>query len=424
MRPLLTPSAPTEDHMNRQPTEIVDFRESPSRRMDTGHNHVRPPEHRTWGKRVPELSGSDSPDMTPDKFVSFLGLALWWLAALIAPVQAQVPSFKFGLIGDMPYTGVAEHEYQRVLAALNAPDLAFVIHVGDTQDSPKDFDPNVSTGAAPCSDARYEWIYESFQSVRHPVILTPGDNDWADCHLTREPKVDPLERLAKLRSMFYPEGHSLGQRTIAVESQSKDLPHGKFRENLRWSFGGVTFATLHTIGSNDNFGRTPEMDAEHLERKAANLVWIQAAFAAAKAASSRGLVLMTHANPGFENYWPRDAKSRYFRPFVPRGQPVPSYPAAFDDYIGILAEELEQYDRPAAFLHGDTHLFRTDKPLYSKKTGRVFENFTRVETFGDPDTHWVQVTVDPAEPQLFRFDVRVIPENIVNRVPASRRDNH
>jgi len=56
--------------------------------------------------------------MTPDKFVSFLGLALWWLAALIAPVQAQVPSFKFGLIGDMPYTAVAEHEYQRVLAAL------------------------------------------------------------------------------------------------------------------------------------------------------------------------------------------------------------------------------------------------------------------------------------------------------------------
>ena len=62
--------------------------------------------------------------------------------------------------------------------------------------------------------------------------------------------------------MFFPEGRSLGQRTIPVESQSKDAQFGKFRENLRWKIGGITFATLHMIGSNDNYGRTPEMDAE------------------------------------------------------------------------------------------------------------------------------------------------------------------
>ena len=45
---------------------------------------------------------------------------------------------------------------------------------------------------------------------------------------------------------------------------------------------GVTFATLHIVGSNDNFGRTPEMDAEHIERKAANMVWMKQAFAAAR----------------------------------------------------------------------------------------------------------------------------------------------
>jgi hypothetical protein len=332
-----------------------------------------------------------------------------------ASAQAHDRAFQFGLIGDMPYTTVQQQEYQRVLAALNKADLAFVVHVGDFQNDPRGYYPNPAIGLLPCLDENYKAIHDSFQSVRHPFILTPGDNDWTDCHLVREPKIEPLERLAKVRAMFFPEGHSLGEPTIPVESQAKDSQYAKFRENLRWSIGGVTFATLHIVGSNDNFGRTPEMDAEYRERKAANLAWMHAAFAAAKADGSRGLVLMAQANPGFENYWPPAAKTRYFSPFVSRGQPVPSYPSAFDDYIGGLADELESYDKPVAFLHGDTHLFRIDKPLYSKKTHRLFENFTRVETFGNPDTHWVRVTVDPSDPQLFTFRGEVIPENVVSR---------
>jgi hypothetical protein len=103
-------------------------------------------------------------------------------------------------------------------------------------------------------------IYESFQSVRHPFILTPGDNDWTDCHLVKDPKIDPLDRLAKVRALFFPEGRSLGQRTMPAQSQATDSQYAKFRENLRWSINGITFATLHIVGSNDNFGRTPEMD--------------------------------------------------------------------------------------------------------------------------------------------------------------------
>ena len=71
--------------------------------------------------------------------------------------------------------------------------------------------------------------------------------------------------------------------------------------------------------------------------------------------------------------------------------------------------------KPVAYLHGDTHIFRVDKPLFSAKTGRIFENFTRVETFGWPDSHWVRVTVDPADPQLFRFNPEIVPENSVSR---------
>jgi hypothetical protein len=30
-------------------------------------------------------------------------------------------------------------------------------------------------------------------------------------------------------------------------------------------------------------------------------------------------------------------------------------------------------------------------------------------------THWVRVTVDPADPQVFRFNAEIIPENGVHR---------
>ena len=126
------------------------------------------------------------------------------------------------------------------------------------------------------------------------------------------------------------------------------------------------------------------------------------------------VVLMVQANPGFENQWPARPKQLYFALFRGVRPPDPPQPTAYDDYIKALAEELESYDKPVAFLHGDTHTFRMDQPLFSQKTGRRFENFTRVETFGAPETHWVRVTVDPADPQVFRFNAEIIPENIVN----------
>ena len=126
-------------------------------------------------------------------------------------------------------------------------------------------------------------------------------------------------------------------------------------------------------------------------------------------------MLLAQADPGFENYWPPAAKARYLRSIPGAKLPDQPVPTAFEDYIRTLADELESFDKPVAFLHGDTHWFRIDQPLYSEKVNRPFENFTRVETFGDPDTHWVRVTVDPADPQLFRFNPEIVPENVAVR---------
>ena len=76
---------------------------------------------------------------------------------------------------------------------------------------------------------------------------------------------DPLERLAKLRTVFFPGDHTLGQRTFSLtrQSQGADPTFAKYRENVRWDLGGVTFVTLHVTGSNNGLGRTPEGDAEY-----------------------------------------------------------------------------------------------------------------------------------------------------------------
>ena len=181
-----------------------------------------------------------------------------------------------------------------------------------------------------------------------------------------------------------------------------------------WSFNGVSFASLHTVGSNNNKGQSPEMDAEHAERTKADIVWMKKAFADAKAKNSSGLVLLTQANPGFETRWTPSLIGRYFRIFPKIEPPAKSGPTGYDEILDALAEEMETYKKPTLFVHGDTHIFHISKPLLSKKTRRIFEHFTRVETFGDPDTHWVRITVDPSKPGLFTIEPEIVSENKAN----------
>jgi hypothetical protein len=42
----------------------------------------------------------------------------------------------------------------------------------------------------------------------------------------------------------------------------------------------------------------------------------------------------------------------------------------------------------------------------------VLANFTRVETFGARQTHWVSATVNPHDPNLFGFEPRIVPTNV------------
>ncbi|MDP2357106.1 MAG: hypothetical protein Q8M31_13740 [Beijerinckiaceae bacterium] len=343
--------------------------------------------------------------------VSKMAAALTVLVGFAAaPSSVLAQTFQFGAIGDTGYSKIAEEELSRMINAMNREKLAFVIHVGDFEADPRPYMRTPDPISMPCTDAHYERVLGQFQTSAHPFILTPGDNDWTDCHLLKsDPKMDPLERLAAIRKTFFPADRTLGQRSLNVTHQSGAF--AKFRENLAWKVSNVTFASMHIVGSNDNKGRTPEMDVEAEERTNANITWMRQAFSDAKRDNSVGLVLVTQANPGFETKWTPSLIDRYFRLFPGVSPPKQLPPSGFDALLAALEAEMQTYDKPTLFIHGDTHIFHVNRPLLNKRTNRFFENFTRLEVFGDPESHWVRVTVDPQNPELFVIEPRIVPEN-------------
>ena len=327
-----------------------------------------------------------------------VGLLLVAFVATACTMSTPPARFSFGLIGDLAYRAEEEPALQRVFDALNAAPLAFAAHLGDLS-SPR---------RNSCSDALRALRLTQFQASVHPFIYTPGDNDWTDCH--DEQGVaggDPLERLSTLRERFFPDDQSLGQRKIPLTRQSAlgNAAFAKYRENARWQIGTITFTTLHIVGSNNNLGRTAAADAEHAERDRANLAWLTAAFAQAKASSSRGLVIIQQGNifPTLPPY-----------PGNPNQQPNGAV-----EIRSALERETIAFAKPVLLVHGDSHYFRVDKPLgrMVRREGPTpsIENFTRLETFGTPNSHWVEVGVEPDNPEVFTIQPRIVPSNRVAR---------
>lgn len=286
----------------------------------------------------------------------------------------NTPRFAFALIGDLPYDQRQLQTFPDFLHRLDAEKLAFVVHDGDFKN-----------GRSLCDDATFYQRKTLFDASAHPFIFIPGDNEWTDCHRANNGAYDPLERLNKLRELFFAGDYSLGQRTLQLTRQSADPHYAKFRENVMWSYGDATFAGLNVPGSNNNLGRTPAMDAEYQERNAANLAWLKQVFSTAKHHNSLGVMIIIQADPGFELASTDPQRTGY------------------NDFLKALEQETLAYGKPVVLVHGDSHYFRIDKPLLDSRTQQRIARFTRVETFGEADIGWLRVEVDPKDANLFVF---------------------
>jgi hypothetical protein len=288
-------------------------------------------------------------------------------------------SFAYAVYGDAPY-GVTPTDTSETDAtpafidAVNAdPDVSTVVHVGD-----------IHSGKQYCTQAYDQQIAGLWSSFADPMVYTPGDNEWTDCHKAGEGggnyntttgQIDfvkdgqgnpvdyaggnPVANLDLIRSIFFAHpGYTLGSGSLHTISQATayDPAHpedAQYVENVIWKRKGFVFVTLNIPGGSNNdtdpwYGAptmSPEQAEETQQRTAADLRWLDRAFDIASAEDAQGLVLVQQAD-----MWDLD------------GKPL-AHLAQYEPIISSLATHTKSFGKPVLALEGDSHVYRSDNPL-------------------------------------------------------------
>jgi hypothetical protein len=271
------------------------------------------------------------------------------------------------VIGDVPYGTDQEASFGDLVGAINVDaKVRVVMHVGDTKN-----------GGTPCSDERLTAVRDAFERFEDPVVYTPGDNEWTDCHRPAAGGYDPLERLDTVRELYFAEPEStLGRRPMTVTSQAELV------ENVRWVESQVAFSTVHVVGSNNGLalwtGETEPTDDQLADvdaRITAAVAWIDETFDAADAQGLRGVVVAMQADT--------------FQPTPESGQ---------QEVIDRLAERAASFDGEVLLLQGDSHVFTVDQPL-------PLDNLTRIIVHGETlPFEYLRLTIDPQADELFTWE--------------------
>ncbi len=268
-------------------------------------------------------------------------------------------SFSFAAIGDVPYGPV--EELASLVTRVNRQLVAFTLHVGD-----------IKSGGSLCSDEAFLQVRTLFDSFDKPLIYTPGDNEWTDCHRRSCGSFDPLERLDKLRSLFFANDESLGKQRLGLQSQASDARYSRYVENRRWSRGKVSFATLHLVGSNNNLQPELPSVSEFAARNEANIAWLRQTFAVARERRDVAVVLAMQADTFMAE---------------------PSPDSGFTTWLAALRDEVARWNKPVLLIQGDTHRFRVDRPLKDRE-GKPMNKLLRVVVAGEREPDPVLIAID------------------------------
>jgi hypothetical protein len=288
------------------------------------------------------------------------------------PADQSAKPLTVAVIGDVPYGAAQEAAVGDLVAAVNDdPKVRVAVHLGD-----------IKSGSTTCTDDRFAAVADVFATFEDPLVYTPGDNEWTDCHRLNNGSYDPLERLSAIRELFFADpGATLGRHPKRVDYQPALV------ENVRWIESRVAFATLHVVGSDNglapwtgNAAPTAAQAAEVQARVAATLEWIDATFDVAEAEGLDGVVLMMQADT-----W----------------DPAPT--AGQQAVVDRVAARTAAFDGQVLLLQGDSHTYLADNP-----TGLA--NFRRVVVHGETlPFEYLRLTIDPRGPDLFGWTRVMVP---------------
>jgi hypothetical protein len=318
--------------------------------------------------------------------------------------------------GDAPYGTAPTDDAQFLatpafIAAINADrEVEVVLHVGD-----------IHSGKQFCTEAYDRAVFDLWRAFERPLIFTPGDNEWTDCHKPGEgggtfnPATgqidfvldasgnqvdfaggDPIANLDLVRSIFFPHpGRTLGRHAMRVRSQAHhfDRRHpgdADFVENVMWEAAGVLFVTINLPGGSNNdtdvwYGApTPSAAqlAEVADRTAADLRWLDAAFERARAHRAKAVLIQLQAD-----LWDPEKGAAHLVEYEPFVQSIASHTLAFQ--------------RPVLLVNGDSHVYLSDNPLSasdplnSMHPGFDVPNFHRIVVHGSTTPlEWLRLTID------------------------------
>jgi predicted phosphodiesterase len=287
---------------------------------------------------------------------------------------SQQKKFTLVAFGDMPYRVPNDYpKFERVIKTLNKENPDFIVHVGDFK-----------SGSSLCSTEYFEKMHAYFETINPPFIYTPGDNEWTDCNRKAAGEYDPNERLVLLRKMFFGSDKSFGKKKINLISQAKSKGFEKFVENNMWTYGGLEFATIHLVGSNNNFKDNGDNE-EFIDREKANLAWLEQVFAAAQ--DKKGLMFFTQADMFYKDLKPSKG---------------------FEKVVEKITELTQKYGKQVFLVNGDSHRFITDKPILINNQKATLMNFTRIQVFGDAEMAAIKITYDPKSTSLFQVEQMMI----------------
>jgi hypothetical protein len=315
---------------------------------------------------------------TPKKYMT---LVLFWISFLVSAQEKKNENFYFIAFGDMPYFLPEDYaKFETVITTINAENPAFTVNVGDFKSS-----------STPCSNEAYSKIYRYYMQFDKPLVYIPGDNEWTDCTKKNAGAYDAEERLALIRKMFFKDSMSFGKEKLKLHPQSKLPGFEKFVENNSWDVGKISFATIHVVGTNNNFLTTSKnRNEEFFEREKADIAWLEEIFKHAKETDQKAVVLAIHADMFSD---PEDMKEA----------------SGFFHIKKRLRELVIDFKKPVLLVNGDSHAFLINKPFFEdEKKEKTLENFTRLQVPGEANMNVVKIRVNVNSKTVFQFEELVI----------------
>jgi len=282
----------------------------------------------------------------------FAALAVVIAAASLTACEPQ--PYDLAFFGDVPYSSSAAGRYDQMLADINAQNFPVSFHVGD-----------IGPGSdATCTDATVDRETARFDTVKRALVYTPGDNEWRDCD-------EQLERLAYIRQEVFRSTGTLSRGTAPIKLSSE--ADDGYPENTRFSKGAVTIASLHVVGSKDNYSHT----SEFTPRRTATIAWLQATFDVAEDRGDKGVILLAQADPDLDQSQTGDSRD------------------AYQSMFEAIRSEVAAFDGQVLFINGDGHAYRNLTPIPS------LPNLRQIQVEGDSKVSYVRVHVDTTTSEVF-----------------------